>query len=395
MKIKDRLSGNEATAIAMRQSNVDVMAAFPITPSTEISQYFSKFVADGIVDTEFIPVESEHSAMSACIGSQAAGARTTTATSSCGMALMNEMLGVASALRLPIVLACINRALTGPINIHCDHGDSMGARDCGWVQIYSENAQEAYDYYLMAYGIAEDKRVQLPVMICQDGFITSHAVENIELLDDETASAFVGTYHPFYCMTNPNTPVAFGPYDSPKYLMEHRRQQVEGMINAKTVFQEVAEKFAALSDRKYSPIECYKTEEAERIIIILGSAAGTSKDVVDELQEKGEKVGLIKIGLYRPFPREEVVAALKDCKIVAVMDRAETISALGGPVYADVCVSLAQVVHKPLLVNYIYGLGGRDVRPEHINAVFANLADDLEKGSIDKDYRYLALRELR
>ena len=281
MAIRERLSGNEAVAIAMRQINPDVMPAFPITPSTEIPQYFSSFVANGKVDTEFVPVESEHSAMSAAIGASAAGARTLTATSSCGMALMWEELYVAASNRLPIALALVNRALSGPININADHSDSMGARDSGWIQIYSENNQEAYDNFVQAFRIAEHKDVQLPIMICQDGFITSHAVENINLLEDEEVKNFVGEHDPENFLLNSKTSMAVGAYATPAFYMEAKKAQSEAMKNAKQVILDVAKEFKALSGREYGLFETYKLEDAECAIVIINSAAGTAKDAVD------------------------------------------------------------------------------------------------------------------
>ncbi|MEA4891032.1 MAG: pyruvate ferredoxin oxidoreductase [Peptococcaceae bacterium] len=396
---KDRLSGNEAIALAMKEMNMDVMAAFPITPSTEVPQYFSQYVANGETQTLFIPVESEHSAMSACVGAQAAGARSCTATSSCGLSLMTEMLHVASSLRLPVTMACVTRALTGPINIHNDHGDAMSVRDSGWIQLYAENAQEAYDLYIMSVRVAEDRRVQLPVMACQDGFITSHAVENIELLDGESIRAFVGFYEPEEFLLNSGRKVAFGPYDSPVYLMEHKRQQAQAMIDAKEVIREVAAEFETISGRRYDLLETYKTEDAERILILLGSSCGTAKYAVEKLRARGEKVGLVKIRAYRPFPAAELMQAIRNAKAVAVMDKSEGLSALGGPVFADVCAALCQngVSAGPLMMNYVYGLGGRDVKPEHIAEVFADLADDLAGRNARvhsaAGYRYLAVRE--
>ncbi len=396
---KDRLSGNEAIALAMKEMNMDVMAAFPITPSTEVPQYFSQYVANGETQTLFIPVESEHSAMSACVGAQAAGARSCTATSSCGLSLMTEMLHVASSLRLPVTMACVTRALTGPINIHNDHGDAMSVRDSGWIQLYAENAQEAYDLYIMSVRVAEDRRVQLPVMACQDGFITSHAVENIELLDGESIRAFVGFYEPEEFLLNSGRKVAFGPYDSPVYLMEHKRQQAQAMIDAKEVIREVAAEFETISGRRYDLLETYKTEDAERILILLGSSCGTAKYAVEKLRARGEKVGLVKIRAYRPFPAAELMQAIRNAKAVAVMDKSEGLSALGGPVFADVCAALCQngVSAGPLMMNYVYGLGGRDVKPEHIAEVFTDLADDLagRDARVHRaaGYRYLAVRE--
>lgn len=293
MSIRDRLSGNEAIAMAMCNMNIDVMAAFPITPSTEIPQYFSEYVANGHTQTIFVPVESEHSSMSACVAAQAAGARACTATSSCGLALMNEMLHTTASLRLPVTMACATRALTGPINIHNDHSDSMGARDTGWIQLYVENAQEAYDNYIMSVRIAE--KCKLPLMVCHDGFITSHAVENIELMEPERISKFVGFYEPEDYLLKSGEPAAYGPYDAPSYLLEHKRLQAQAMIDALDVINDVSKEFEALCGRGYGLVEAYRTDDADRIIVLLGSTAGTAKYVVDKLRANGEKVGLLKI----------------------------------------------------------------------------------------------------
>ncbi len=392
MAIRERLSGNEAVAIAMRQINPDVMPAFPITPSTEIPQYFSSFVANGKVDTEFVPVESEHSAMSAAIGASAAGARTLTATSSCGMALMWEELYVAASNRLPIALALVNRALSGPININADHSDSMGARDSGWIQIYSENNQEAYDNFVQAFRIAEHKDVQLPIMICQDGFITSHAVENISLLEDEEVKNFVGEHDPENFLLNSKTSMAVGAYATPAFYMEAKKAQSEAMKNAKQVILDVAKEFKALSGREYGLFETYKLEDAECAIVIINSAAGTAKDAVDNLRAQGKKVGLLKIRVFRPFPAEEIAEALKHCKAVAVMDRSDSFNAHGGPVCAEVKSALYGLDKKPLVVNYIYGLGGRDVKVENIEEVYAALEEIAAAGKVEDDYRYLSVR---
>lgn len=393
MTIRDRLSGNEAVAIAMKQINPDVMPAFPITPSTEIPQYFSQYVANAEVDTVFIPVESEHSAMSACIGSEGAGARTFTATSSCGLALMHEMLYVAASSRLPITMACINRALTGPININNDHSDSMGSRDCGWIQIYSENNQEAYDNFIQAVRIAEHKDVQLPAMVCQDGFITSHAVENIELIQDAQVKAFVGDYKPEEYLLNPQSPIAIGPYDTASYYIEHKRQQAEAMKKAKAVAIEVALEFEKISGRRYGLFETYALEDAETAIVIINSTAGTAKDAIDKLRAEGKKVGLLKIRLFRPFPREEIAAALKHCKAIAIMDKSEGFSATGGPLFAEVRSALYDTLEKPLAVNYIYGLGGRDVKTNDIASIYADLEIMAKTGVSGDTYRYLGVRE--
>ena len=393
MAIRERLSGNEAVAIAMRQINPDVMAAFPITPSTEIPQYFSTFVANGLVDTEFVPVESEHSAMSACIGSEAAGARTLTATSSCGLALMWEELYVAASDRLPIALACVNRALSGPININCDHSDSMAARDSGWIQIYSENNQEADDNFVQAYRIAEHKDVRLPIMICQDGFITSHAVENISLLEDKEVKDFVGEYNPEEYLLNEDHSMAVGPYDTPAFYMEHKKQQAVAMENAKQVILDVAAEFEKLSGRKYGLFETYKLDDAEMALVIINSAAGTAKDAVDRLRAEGKKVGLLKIRVFRPFPAEEIAEALKNVKVIAVMDRCEGFSSQGGPLGAEVKSALFTAGSTAKVVDYVYGIGGRDVRVENIEEVYAALEEILTTGNVGETYRYLSLRD--
>ena len=291
MGIRERLSGNEAVAYALKQINPDVMGAFPITPSTEIPQYFSQYVANGEVDTAFIPVESEHSALSACIGAEAAGARAVTATSSCGLALMWELLYVAASSRLPITLACVNRALSGPININNDHSDSMGARDSGWLQLYAETNQEAYDNMLQAMRIAEHPDVQLPVMVCQDGFITSHAIENIELVETDAVRAFVGQYRPEHSLLGPE-PMSVGPYDVPAYYMEHKRHQAQGMINAKRVILDVAREFERMTGRGYGLIETYRMEDAECALVLIGSSAGTAKAEVERLRAAGTRGGL-------------------------------------------------------------------------------------------------------
>lgn len=391
MAIKERMSGNEAVAIAMRQINPDVLPAFPITPSTEIPQYFSKYVADGLVETEFIPVESEHSAMSAAIGAQAAGARTTTATSSCGLALMWEMLYVAASCKLPITLACVNRALTGPININADHSDSMGARDTGWIQIYSETNQEAYDNYIQAVKIAENEDVLLPAMVCQDGFITSHAVENIELLEDEKVKAFVGEYAPKDSLLNPGSPISHGPYDSAAFYIEHKRLQAESMKKAKKVILSVAEEYKKISGREYGLFEEYRMEDAEYAMVIINSSAGTAKVAVDELRKEGKKVGLIKIRVFRPFPMKELAEALKHVKAIAVMDKCEGFSAVGGPLFAEVRSAMYDLSEKPSIVNYIYGLGGRDFTVDLAKQVYEEI-EEIKGTSIDDIYRYLGVR---
>ncbi len=393
MAIQDRLSGNEAVSIAMKQINPDVMPAFPITPSTEIPQYVSQFIANGEMDTVFIPVESEHSAMSACIGSQSAGGRTVTATSSCGLALMFEMLYVAASNRLPITMAVVNRALSGPININNDHSDSMGARDSGWLQIYAENAQEAYDNFFQCMRIGEHPAVQLPVMCCQDGFITSHAVERMELIETEKVKAFMGEYKPEHYLLNPDETLAVGPYDIPQYYMEHKKAQAVAMENAREAIMEVAKEFEAMTGRKYGMIEEYRMEDAELAMIIIGSSAGTAKEACDELRAAGVKAGVIKVRVFRPFPAEEIVAALKGVKAVAIMDKTESFSANGGPMGAEVKAAMFGKLNDVLVTNYIYGIGGRDVKVDDLKSVYDKLAEMVKTGKAPEHYQYLALRD--
>jgi len=392
MGIRDRLSGNEAIAHAMRQIDPDVMGAFPITPSTEIPQYFAQFVADGKVNTEYVTVESEHSSMSVCIGAQAAGGRAVTATSSCGLALMYELLYVAASSRLPITLACVNRALTGPININNDHSDSMGARSSGWIQIYAENNQEAYDNFLQAMPIGEHSEVRLPVMICQDGFITSHAVENIELLEDAAVKDFVGEYHPEHYLLKQENPLAVGPYDICAYYMEHKKQQAEAMKRAKSVILEVAARFRDISGRSYGLFEEYRMKDAETALVLIGSTAGTAKAAINQLRTEGKKVGLIKIRVFRPFPMEELAAALSHVKVAAVMDKCEDFSACGGPLFAETRSALYDLECRPKLVNYVYGLGGRDVSTEHIRSIFDRLFTIAETGETGEIYTHMGQR---
>ena len=393
MGIRERLSGNEATATAMKQINPDVVAAFPITPSTEIPQYFSTFVDNGLVDTEFVAVESEHSAMSACIGAQAAGARAMTATSANGLSLMWEMIYIASSLRLPIVMSLVNRAVSGPLNIHNDHSDAMGVRDAGWIMLFSENNQEAYDNTLMAHRIAENKDVMLPLMICQDGFITSHSIENIELVEDDKVKEFVGEYHPEHYLLNKKEPIAVGPLDLQAYLFEHKAMQAEAMRNAKQVILDVAKDFEKMTGRKYSLFEEYKLDDAEIAIVCMNSTAGTTKFVVDKLRKQGIKAGLLKIRVFRPFPVNEVANALSHLKAIAILDKADSLNAAGGALFED--VTSAMYVNNKIVpaVNYVYGIGGRDTKADDIEKVYNDLIEIAKTGKVENPYRYFGLRK--
>ena len=392
MGIRERLSGNEAAAIAMKQINPDVVAAFPITPSTEIPQYFSTFVSNGTVDTEFVAVESEHSAMSACVGAEAAGSRAMTATSANGLSFMWEMIYIASSLRLPIVMSLVNRAVSGPLNIHCDHSDAMGVRDAGWIMLFSENNQEAYDNLIMANRIAENENVLLPLMVCQDGFITSHSIENIELIEDEKVKEFVGTYKPKHYLLNKKEPIAIGPLDVQSYLFEHKFQQAEAMRNAKKVIADVAEDFEKMTGRKYSFFEEYKMEDAEIAVVCMNSTAGTTKTVVDELRNQGIKAGMLKVRMFRPFPTEEISNALGHVKAIAVMDKADSLNGAGGALFEDVTSAMYVNQKQVPTVSYVYGIGGRDVTSKDIHEVYSYLQEVVNTGKIDNPYRYVGIR---
>ena len=393
MSIRERLSGNEAAATAMKQINPDVVAAFPITPSTEIPQYFSTFVANGSVDTEFVAVESEHSAMSACIGAESAGARAMTATSANGLSLMWEMIYIASSLRLPIVLSLVNRAVSGPLNIHCDHSDAMGVRDSGWIMLFSENNQEVYDNTLMAHRIAENKDVMLPLMVCQDGFITSHSIENIELEEDSKVKEFVGTYKPEHYLLNEKEPIAVGPLDLQSYLFEHKAQQAIAMENAKKVILDVAKDFEKMTGRKYGLFEEYKLEDSEIAIVCMNSTAGTTKFVVNKLREQGIKAGLLKVRVYRPFPAKEIAEVLKNQKAVAILDKADSLNAAGGALFEDGTRAMYVAQNTVPAVNYIYGIGGRDTKAEDIEKVYTDLLEIVKNNKVENPYRYLGLRK--
>lgn len=391
MAIRERLSGNEAVATAMKQINPDVVAAYPITPSTEIPQYFSTFVDNGLVSTEFIPVESEHSAMSACIGASAAGARVMTATSSQGLAYMFEMLNIASGLRLPIVLICGNRAISAPLNIHNDHSDSMGVRDSGFIQLYCENNQEAYDNTLMAIKIAE--QTLIPVMVCYDGFITSHSVENISLLEDKKVKDFVGEYTP----KNPtllNQNISIGPLALQNSFFEFKKQLADAMVNAKEIIKKVSDEFGKLTGRYYGLYEKYMLDDAETAIVVLNSTAGTTKTVVDKLRDKNIKAGLLKPRCFRPLPWLEIANELKHLKAAAILDKADSYNAYSGPLFSEISSGMysANVGYVPI-VNYIYGLGGRDVREVDIQKVFDDLQDIIKTSKIGEVKRYLNVKE--
>lgn len=387
------ITGNEAIADAMRQINPDVVACYPITPATEIVQIFSSFHADGLVDTELVLAESEHSAMSATIGASAAGTRAMTATSSQGLALMHEMLYIAAGTRLPIVMPVVNRALSAPLNIHCDHSDTMGSRDSGWIQIYSENAQEAYDNLVQAVRIAEHSKVRLPCMVMMDGFIISHGMENVFALEDDVVKEFIGRFEPHYPLLDIKNPVTVGAVDFTDFYFEHKRQQYEGTVQAKQAILDVAAEFGKISGHRYGFFETYRLEDAEIAVVVIGSAAGTTRYVVDQLREKGVRAGLLKLRVFRPFPAEELAEALKNVPVVAVMDRVDSYSGEGGPAFAEIRSALYDSEKRPVMVNYIYGLGGRDVGVDDIESVYRDLDIIGRTSVVGPKVRHLGVRE--
>ena len=383
-------TGNEAMAEAMRQIDPDVVAAYPITPATEVVQIFAGYVADGLVKTEFVPVESEHSAMSACIGASTAGGRCMTGTSSQGLALMAEMLYVAAGLRLPIVLADVNRALSSPINIHCDHSDTMMIKDSGWIQIFSENAQEAYDNMIQAVKIAE--KIKLPTIVTTDGFIISHGMERVDIFDDADVKRFIGEYKPEHYLFKPNEKITVGALDLQDYYFEHRRQLAEAMIDAKGVILDVAKEFASTFGRSYGLFEKYMLDDAELAIVAMGSTAGTTKVVIDNLRKKGIKAGLLKPRVFRPFPKEEIADALKGLKAIAVMDRSDALTGHEGPLCLEVKAALYDKGLQKTVVNHIYGLGGREIGLEDLEFVYQDLGE-AAKGKVISKVNYLGVRE--
>lgn len=385
-------TANEAFAEAMRQINPDVVAAYPITPATEIVQLFSQFVAEGKVKTEYVTVESEHSAMSACIGASAAGARTLTGTSSQGLAYMWEMLYIASGLRLPIVMGVVNRALSAPINIHCDHSDTMGARDSGWIQIFSENVQEGYDNFIQAIRIAEHPDVNLPVMVTTDGFILSHCLEGMDLSADSDVTNFIGEPPVRTTLLNSEKPLTLGAIDLQDYYFEHRRQIAEAMKRSLNVIPAIGKEYGAKFGREYGFFEEYRLDDAEIAIVLLGSTVGTAKDVVDQMRASGKKVGLLKLRIYRPFPFDALKSALSHIKVLGVVERSDGLNASFGPLYPEICATLYGASSQPKILNYIYGLGGREVKEQDIEDIFVNLisARDTEVKSL---LTYIGVRE--
>ena len=374
LNTKIALTGAYAATEALRQLDIDVVSIYPITPQTPIVESFAKMKSEGKVATEIIQVESEHSALSACVGASASGARTATATSSQGLALMNEILYVASGLRLPILMIVSARALSAPINIHGDHSDVMGARDAGWIQIFAENSQEAYDNTLIGMKLAE--KISLPVMSIMDGFNTSHSVENLEILEDEAIKKWVGIFTPGNSLLDQKNPVTFGPLVLQNGYFEFKIDQEKAINNAVAEYKKIAEEFTKLSGRKKDYFEEYKLEDAEKVIVLMGSASGTAKEAVDNLRNQGQKVGLLKINLFRPFPYQEIARVLKNVKSIAVLDRSQSIGTFP-PLYMEIVNSLYLIPDtKYQIHSYVYGLGGRDILQTDIEKVFADLGKE-------------------
>ena len=399
------VNGDEAVAYAVKQSLVDVVAAYPITPQTIIVEKFSEFVANGEVHTEFVPVESEHSAMSACVGAAAAGARAFTASAANGLALMWEILYIAASLRLPIVFAVVNRALSAPINIHCDHSDAYGMRDSGWIQLFVENSQEAYDATIQAFKIGEDPKVQLPVAVNLDGFFLSHTLENIRMLPDEVVHEFLGGYRKpvktfvdylgkeVDVVLDPANPLSFGPLDLYDYYFEHKMHQIEAMKNVPEVVRRVNEEWYELTGRKYGDgvLDTYAVEDADVVMTVIGSTAGTVRHVAKKLRNKGYKVGMIRIRMFRPFPFNEIRDLLKDVKVVGVMDRGISFGSYG-PSFMEINTALYDLSERPMLVNYVYGLGGRDAPPKDIEKAYMELLETAKTGVVKERLKFLGVR---
>ena len=393
MKSTKILNGNQTIAEAARQVDPDVIAAYPITPSTAIVETIASFKADGLITGEFVCPESEHSAMSVCIGAAAAGGRVRTATWSQGLALMWEMLYIAAGLRLPIVAAIANRALSAPINIHGDHSDTMGARDSGWIQIYSENCQEAYDNFIQAFRIGEHADVLTPVFVGLDGFIISHSSEVVQVEDDAAVKKFIGEFTPPFPLLDTSRKFSVGPIDFTDYYFEHKRSQIEGIENSPRVIEEIGKEFGRTFGRSYGFFEEYRMDDAEVCIVVMSSAAGTGKDAVDELRAEGKKIGLLKPRVFRPFPHHEIAEALKKMTAVAVLDRSSAPGAFGAPLFTEVRSALYDYEKRPKMVNYVYGLGGRDIKVEHFREVAEKLGRIADTGKVDGMLGYLNLRE--
>jgi len=381
------INGDSAVALAWKQIDPDVCAAYPITPQTIIVERFAEYVADGEVSTEFVCVESEHSALTLCVTSSSAGARTFTATASQGLAYMWEMLPIAASMRVPLMMAVANRAVSGPIDIHNDHGDVMSARDCGWISIFAENVQEAYDMSIIAPRIAEHHDVQLPVLVNLDGFILTHAIERITALEEDVVKKFVGEFKPLYPLLDVKHPISHNLMDGPLFYFPHKYQMVLAMNKVPKIAKDVFGEFEKISGRKYNIVEQYRCEDAECIAIVLGSAFGTMKEAIDQMRKEGKKVGVAMPRIFRPWPVEELAKLMKGKKAVIVMDKHLSVGAYG-PMFPEVVAAALEDERMPKMYNYIYGLGGADTMVSDFISIFK----DVEAGK-GKRVNYLGVKE--
>ena len=370
--IKEVMTANKAVAEAVRLAKPQVIPVYPITPQTTISEYLAQYVADEKIDAKYVKVESEHSAISAAVGASGAGVRTFTATSSQGLMLMHEILFAAAGMRTPIVLADANRAISAPLNIWNDQQDSIAQRDAGWLQIYVENAQEALDTTLMAYKVSENPSVLLPTMVCLDGFILTHTVEPVEIPDQESVDKFLPPYVPEHAFLDPNEPMTLGSFADTRFYTEARHDMDVAMTNSLEVIKNTCDEFAEIFGRKYGLVEPYKTEDADIILVAMGSLCSTIRVIVDQLREQGEKVGLLKIRAYRPFPVEEIKEAVKNCDKIAVLDKNFTFG-IGGALYSDMKVKIDKDIY-----GFIVGLGGRDITPDSIIEVYEKTKEPVQ-----------------
>ncbi len=399
------LTGDEAVAYAVKQSDVDVVAAYPITPQTIIVERFSEYVHNGEVDTEFVCTESEHSALTACLAASTTGVRTFTASASAGLALMHEILYVTSGCRAPVVMAIANRALSAPINIHCDHADSMVERDACWIQLYAENSQEVYDSVIQAFRIAEHPDILLPAMVMLDAFFLSHTLENVKVLADKDVHKFVGTRqipmvsgHEGKLVSfklDPKNPLTMGPLALYDYYFEHKRQQEKAMERAIQIIKQVHDEYGKISGRRYGNglIEPYRLEDAEIATICVGSTAGTTKIVVDQLRAKGIKAGSLRLRTYRPLPVQDIINSLENVKAIGVMDRSHSFGSHGGPIFHEIRNILYDAPIHPHVVSYIYGLGGRDMPQNLIHQIYNELEKILRTKRAEKPVQFIGVRE--
>jgi pyruvate ferredoxin oxidoreductase alpha subunit len=386
------MDGNSAIAEAVKQVNPDVVVVHPITPATPMAEKIASFVANGQMDTEIVNVESGHSAISGCIGASAAGGRVFTASSSQGLISMHEVLYIAASLRLPIVSGVADRALSAPENLYADHSEAMAERDRGWIQLFSENPQEAYDNLVQAYKIAEHLSVRTPVMVGMDAFSTSHCLENLSIEPAAEVDSFLGKFVPAVSLLDSEHPVTIGSHAFSDYYFEHKANQWQGIEEARKVIKEVGKEFGDRFGRYYGFFESYKMEDADFVLLLMGSAAGTAKEAVDQLRSQGEKVGLLKLRVLRPFPYREIIENLSNCIAVAILDRAFSPGTLGGPLFNETRAALYDAPRKPLIFPYIYGLGGRDLGITHLVKIFKEIKENVETDDVLLEVRWVGLR---